>query len=53
MGTPALLTCCCTSTKLTDADSVRSKLILVEQAAKAVVASPLPNEYAYLPHKAY
>ena len=45
------------TTKLTDADSVRSELIRVEydveQAAVAVEASPLPNEYADMLRKAY
>jgi predicted phosphodiesterase len=45
------------NTKLTDAGSVHSELIRVaydvEQAATAVEASPLPNEYADMLRKAY
>ncbi|GAB2798117.1 putative phosphodiesterase [Hymenobacter luteus] len=45
------------NTKLTDAGSIRSELVRVaydvEQAAQAVEASPLPNEYADMLRKAY
>ena len=45
------------NTALTDAGSVRSELVRVaydvEQAAQAVEASPLPNEYADMLRKAY